>query len=65
MRKTLNWKHVTKKRHPYELSDNRVLVGDPIEGEILPRKVAKKYDKHNTPFMQDDFDMDLMAEGRA
>lgn len=60
MRKTLNWKHTTKKRHAYELSDDRVLVGNAESGAILSRKEAKRCDKHNTPFMQDDLDAELM-----
>lgn len=57
-----NWKHRTKNRHPYMKDGRTWMVNGCGEWIYANRREAKRYGKHNTPFMQDEFDKELVAD---
>lgn len=57
-RNTRSWKHLRKDRKQYDIHPADVYAGD-----LAIPFITEFIYKHNTPFMQDDMDLELMAEG--
>lgn len=56
-----NWKHTTKNRKAF-MKNCEVWMPDYYgDWKEVNRKGAKMLDKHNTPFMQDEFDTELVT----